>query len=269
MRWVLLALVGTAILAGPGTAAAIAADPVIYAAGDIACAPGDPADLHQVPRDADLGHHRERRRREGARARRPPVQQRLALEPARLLRPQLGARQVDHAPRARQPREHRQRLLRLLQRLRRQQRPGRRARQGLLQLRRRQLAPDRAELELLARRPATPARRRSSGCAPTSPPTRAPARSPTGTTRASAPATTATAPSCRTSGRRSTTRTRTSCSSATATTTSASRPERERRPRPHAGHARVRRRHRRRVLHRASAAPSRTARCARTTPSAC
>ena len=54
----------------------------------------------------------------------------------------------------------------------REQRAGRRARQGLLQLRRRQLAPDRAELELLARALQRAARRRSSGCAPTSPPIR-------------------------------------------------------------------------------------------------
>ena len=72
-------------------------------------------------------------------------------------------------------------------------RPRRRARQGLLQLRRRQLASDRAQLEL---QPA------SVGCSAGSAQeqwlradlaaTRAPARSPTGTTPASAPGTTAT-----------------------------------------------------------------------------
>ena len=61
---VLLALAGTAILAGPTAAVVHAADPVIFAAGDIACAPGDP-DRDEVPRDEDLRHHRERRRLEG------------------------------------------------------------------------------------------------------------------------------------------------------------------------------------------------------------
>ena len=70
-------------------------------------------------------------------------------------------------------------------------RAGRPSRQGLLQLRRRRLAPGRAQLELLERVAARPARSRRAGCEPTSPPIRRAARSPTGTTRASARGTTA------------------------------------------------------------------------------
>ena len=119
------------------------------------------------------------------------------------------------------------------------------------------------------RRLQRPGRRRNSGCAPISPPIRTPARSPTGTTRASAPGTTATTRSCSRSGRRSTTPTPTSRSSVTATTTSASR----RRTRTATSTASrgiraVRRRDGRRLLHRHQQRRSRTARCARTTPSA-
>ena len=84
-------------------------------------------------------------------------------------------------------------LLRLLQRPRRLRRPGRPARQGLLLLRPRRLARGDAQLAVLApaadnpyRTTARPARRRSSGCARTSPPTRPAARSRSGTTRCSA-----------------------------------------------------------------------------------
>ncbi len=75
---------------------------------------------------------------------------------------------------------------------------------------------------------------RSNGCALTWRPTRATARSPTGTTPASAPGTSATTRSCARYGTRFTMTTRTSCSPGTTTTTSASRP-RERRARVEPG----------------------------------
>ena len=69
----------------------------------------------------------------------------------------------------------------------------RRARQGLLQLRPRRLARRRAELRVRARRRLRrPTRRRRRGCGRTSPPTRAPAPSRTGTGRGSPRAPTAT-----------------------------------------------------------------------------
>ena len=165
-----------------------------------------------------------------------------------VLRPDLGAGEaITHPALATTSTSTtgRARLLRLLQRRRQPTGPAGDRDQGLLQLRHRRLAPDRAQLELLAASAAAaPARRRSTGCGPTSPPPERAARSPTGTTRASAPASTATTASMEpTSGRRSTTRAPTSCSTATTTTTSASRRRRRRRRRLRARHPRVRGRH--------------------------
>ena len=110
----------------------------------------------------------------------------------RRLRPHLGPGEVDQPPvLGNHESGSAAGLLRLLQRAGRLGRPGGPARQGLLQLRRRRLAPGRAQLELRERVAARPAPRRSAGCAPTSPRIRPAARSPTGTTRATAPATTA------------------------------------------------------------------------------
>ena len=87
--------------------------------------------------------------RRGARARRHPVRGRCVRDVRCVVRPRLGTRQVDHAPGARKPRVpdvRRRRLLPLL----RQVPPA--IPEGLLQLRPRAVAPDRAELELLGRR---------------------------------------------------------------------------------------------------------------------
>ena len=79
-------------------------------------------------------------------------------------------------PVARQPRvrdARRRRLLRLLQRRRQRHGAARRPRQGLLQLRRRRLAPDRAQLQLRrGRRLRRGLAAGAAGCAPTWPPTR-------------------------------------------------------------------------------------------------
>ena len=128
----------------------------------------------------------------------------------------------------------RDRLLRLLQRPGRPDGPPARA-AGLLQLRRRRLAPGRAQLELLgvslrgrlgagavaARRPRRASRRA--------------ARSPTGTTRASAPGTTAATPPCSRSGRRSTTPAPRSCCRPQPQLRALRAAERERRRRPGGG----------------------------------
>ena len=90
-------------------------------------------------------------------------------------------------------------------------RPRGPARQGLLQLQPRCLAPGRPELELRPARQGSGRqrmccrdRRRSTGCEPTSRPTASSARSPTALSRASTPATGATHPRARPSGTRST-----------------------------------------------------------------
>ena len=199
----------------------------IAAAGDIACDPssgsfngGQGVGLECRQR-ATLGPAGRRRLPGGARARRHPVRERDVLEVRRVVRPVLGAREGDHPSRAREPRVPDLRRGRLLPVLRR---GGGRSGQGLLQLRPRRLASDRAQLELLRRRAAAaPARHRSSGSGPISPPMRRrPARSRTGTTLASPPASTEATRRTSRSGRRCTTRTPTSSSSGTTTTTSGS-----------------------------------------------
>ena len=115
-----------------------------------------------------------------------------------------------------------------------------------------------------------PARSRSSGCARTSRRIRRPARSPTGTTRATAPGTTAATRSCSPSGRRSTTR-------GADIVLSGHGHDYERfaplDPQRHPGagrrrHPPVRRGHRRRVLHRRPRHAVPNSQVARTTPSA-
>ena len=138
--------------------ATASADPVVAAAGDIACDPDDP-DFNagagtpghcQQRATSDLLVAAPTRRR--ASAGRHPVRQRLDFEHQRRVPPQLGAREVDQPADRRQPRGQRNGLLRLLQRPGRCGRARRPAGQGLLQLRRRRLAPRRPQLELLARR---------------------------------------------------------------------------------------------------------------------
>ena len=85
-------------------APARAADPVIAAAGDIAC------DTHErvlqrrarhagpLPPAGDVGPARERRPLRGAGAGRHPVPRRRPVGLRGLLRPELGARQADHPP---------------------------------------------------------------------------------------------------------------------------------------------------------------------------
>ena len=162
------------------------------------CGDGGP-----LPPASHLRSARRRAARRRAAARRHPVRQLLDRQHQRRLRPDLGPGEVDQPAGPRQPRGQRDRLLRLLQRPRRLGRARRPARQGLLQLRPRHLAPGGAQLELLAACPARPAPSRRAGCAPTSPRIPATARSPTGITRATARGTTAATPPCSRSGRRS------------------------------------------------------------------
>ena len=137
------------------SAPALAADPVIYAAGDIACAPGSSttADTCREKQTSDIV---------------------LAGGAARALA--LGDLQYDSASLSNFQGSYdktwgrfksitspvlgnhegiRLRLLRLLLRLGRQQRPVRSAEQGLVQLQRRRLAPDRASTPTAARVPCT------------------------------------------------------------------------------------------------------------------
>ena len=103
---------------------AVAQDPVIAAAGDIACDPDDPDFNGGAGVD---GHCRQRatsdllvsaRSRGRAAARRHPVRQLVAVQHQCRLQPDLGAGQVDQPSDPRQPRGQRDRLLRLLQRRR-------------------------------------------------------------------------------------------------------------------------------------------------------
>ena len=78
------------------------------------------------------------------------VRERQPVGHQQLLPPDLGPGEVDHAPGAREPRVQDlgcRRLLRLLQRRGRGHRPCRRPLEGLLQLQRRDLAPDRPQLD--------------------------------------------------------------------------------------------------------------------------
>ena len=140
---------------GPWTADA-AADPVIAAAGDIACDPSDPG--YNGGRGTA---HRCRQRATsdllvgaGLAAVLPlgdiqydsPSASNLKAR----LRPNLGAREVHQPSSARQPRRSRRLLLRLLQWAGCGERAGRQAWAGLLQLQRRRLAYRRAEFELHA-----------------------------------------------------------------------------------------------------------------------
>ena len=187
----------TALVAvGLGSAEATA-DPVIAAAGDIACDPADPGYNGGAGTSARC---RQRATSDllvgaGLAAVLPlgdiqydsPTASRINAVYA----PELGAGQVDQPSGARQPRRRRECVLRLLQRSGRGGRPGRPARPRLLQLRHRELAPRRAELQLhpsVVRRGLDPG-----ALAPRGPrrASRPPARSPTGTTRATAPDTTA------------------------------------------------------------------------------
>ena len=98
--------------------AASAADPVIAAAGDIACSFDHEGDRSLSPQ-GDLGPARERRALGGADPGRRAVRERRALEVHEQLRPDLGKGEVDHPSLARQPRVQdlgRGGLLRLLQR---------------------------------------------------------------------------------------------------------------------------------------------------------
>ena len=180
-----------------------------------------PGQWAELQADGDVGPSRRRRVCGGARARRHPVRGRCVLEVPRLVRPLVGTREVDHEARAREsrvPERKRERLLPVLRS------GGRRSGQGLLQLRPRAVGTSsRSTRTARSSAAAASARRRSNGFAPTSPRIRRAARSRTGTTRASRPASTAAIPPTPRSSRRCTTRTPTSSSSATITTTSASR----------------------------------------------
>ena len=185
------------------------------------CVPRRPRARVRVPSAGNLERHRRRRLCSSARTGRHPVRgwHRRRLRP--VVRPVLGQGEADHAARAREsrvPNARRRGVLRLLREGRR------RPREGLLQLRPRPLAPDRAELELLGhRRLRREVARRRSGSAQTSPRVGRGARSRTGTTPASHPAGTGTTARIRRSGGRWSTRVPTSSSSGTTTTTSASR----------------------------------------------
>ncbi len=206
------------------------ADPVIMAAGDIACDPTDPgynggagtADrCHQQATSDPARRHAAGR---GAAARRHPVRQRHDRQDQRRLRPDLGPGEVDQPPDPRQPRE-RQR-----DRATSTTSTGWASPDGPAGPRGKgyysfdlgawhlvALNSNCSSVSLLGRLGAGDA-----GCEPTSPRIRRTARSPTGITRATARGTTAATPSCSRSGRRCRTPRRSSSCRATATTTSAS-----------------------------------------------
>ena len=149
----LAACVALALIGAP----AQAADPVIAAAGDIACDTGERVlqrrlgHRRPLPPAGHVGPARGRGPLRGADAGRHPVPRRRPGGLRGLLRPDLGTREADHPPDRRQPRVRdigRAGLLRLLQRARPADRPRRPARQGVLQLQPRRLAPGRPELEL-------------------------------------------------------------------------------------------------------------------------
>ena len=166
-----LALVVMLPAAAAWAPAAAAQDPVIAAAGDIACAPGDPVTADHA-----------------ATSRRRPTCSWAA--PLAAVLP-LGDIQYNSASLSQHPGASYDPTWGRVKSISRpiignhegsgtgyfdyfngagcRGRPGRAARQGLLQLRRRHLAPGRAQLELRRAWPARPARSRSSGCAPTSP----------------------------------------------------------------------------------------------------
>ncbi len=233
------------------------------------------AEVHRRP----ARHRGVQRPRECPGAGRPPVRGRHPRAVPGLLRPELGQGrdQVDHQAGDRKPRvperHQRRRLLGLLQRRGRPERPRRRARPGLLQLRRGRLARDRAQLDVQPGPVRPPARRRSSGCGPTSRRIRTRAPSPTGTTRCGTRGPTATTTTRRSTprrcGRRCTRTAPSSSSTGMRTPTSAS-------PRRTRTGTRIRRRESASSSSgpaaRASASParsSRTARGTRTTTTAC
>ena len=129
LRCLLAACVSPGLIGAP----ARAADPVIAAAGDIAC--DTTSEFFNGGLGTD-GHCRQRATSDllvdggplrGADARRHPVPRRRPGGLRGLLRPELGAGQADHPPDRRQPRVRhveRARLLRLLQRRRRQTGPA-------------------------------------------------------------------------------------------------------------------------------------------------
>ena len=92
-------LVLALVLMLPATAvwapAAVAQDPVIATAGDIACAPGDPVTADHLPPAGDVRPARDGSARRGAPARRHPVRQRLTGQHPGLLRPDLGTGEGD------------------------------------------------------------------------------------------------------------------------------------------------------------------------------
>ncbi len=102
-----------------------------------------------VPAAGDVEYARARALRLRADTRRHAVRGRRVREVRRLVRSVLGAREVDHEACAGKPRVRVVRCDRLLPVLR----PcSRRSQEGLLQLRRRAMAPDRPELQLLGGR---------------------------------------------------------------------------------------------------------------------
>ena len=158
--------------------------------------------------------------RRGARARRHPVRARNTRGLPDGVRPDLGARQVDHATSRREPRvrdTERRRLLRLL-------RPGgrpARARAGTPSTSARGTSSRSTRIANTSVGVGSD-RHRSGGCTPTSARIRRDARSRSGITRGSRRARTAPTPAFASSGRSCTRSVRTSFSSGTTTTTSAS-----------------------------------------------
>ena len=146
-----------------------------------------------LPPEVHIGSARERRPGGRAAARRHSVRLRQRDGVCPVIQPVVGTGEGDHAPRDRKPRVphdrrhrlqlvgERRRLLRLLRR------GGGGARQGLLQLRHRRLASDRAELELFVRELRLLVGHRCSGSGQTSRPTPRGARLGTGITPGSRP----------------------------------------------------------------------------------
>ena len=176
--------------------------------------------LRILGRRSDRGAAR-RQRRHDRHPGRHRLRERIDDRIQQLLRPIVGSVQVAHEASARQPRvrhRRRDRLFRLLRRRRR--RPG----QGLLRLQPRRLADVLAQLATArTSAAAAPARPRSSGCAPTSPPTRAVRRRVLAPPAIQLRRARLEHGSLRRCSRPSTTPTPIWCSSATTTTTSASR----------------------------------------------
>ena len=144
--------------------AAATGDPTIATAGDIACDPlngnfnGGAGTGTVCAQRAVSNLMFNRGFRVGAAARRQPVLLRRPLRLPAILRPQLGPPALHHPPGGRQPRvrddrryglRHQRQCRRVFQLFRRARRL---ARAGVLQLRRRHVAPHRPELQLRQRR---------------------------------------------------------------------------------------------------------------------